>query len=316
MRSIPPLNALRAFEAAARTGSFKDAALELHVSQSAISHQIKHLEKVLTVKLFDRGTRAVVLTDAGRTYLPFLQQAFDSIRDGTRLLTRVTREDVLTVRMYSTFAVRWLISRLHRFQDRHPDLQVRVMTSQLDPALPDQDIDLAVVIGRPVPGPVHYEYLLSPTMFPVCSPKLVAGRNRIQRPEDLSGFTILQVYPSAGDWVAWLNATGAAGIDPDSGLRFDSFDHALRMAARGMGVALAMQPYVSEDLSAGLLIAPLPRHQVPAPGAWYLVYMAEHRKLRKITAFQAWLLEEIGADETLAALRDATPALRDPAPTN
>jgi LysR family glycine cleavage system transcriptional activator len=92
-------------------------------------------------------------------------------------------------------------------------------------------------------------------------------------------------------------------VDPDSGLSFDSYDHALRMAARGMGVALAMQPYVSEDLAAGLLIAPLARHTVPAPGDWYLVYMADQKKLRKITAFQAWLLEEIAADESLSALR-------------
>jgi LysR family glycine cleavage system transcriptional activator len=303
MRAIPPLNALRAFEAAARTGSFKDAALELHVSQSAVSHQIKHLEAFLKMTLFDRGARAVVLTEAGRTYLPFLQQAFDSISDGTRLLTRVTREDILTVRMYSTFAVRWLVSRLHRFQDQQPHLQVRLMTSQLDPVFPDHDIDLAVVIGQPSPGRVHYEYLFSPTMFPVCSPRLIAGRNRIKRPSDLSGFTILQVYPSALDWVAWLAATGAKGVDPNGGLRFDSYDHALRMAARGMGVALAMQPYVSEDLAAGLLTAPLPRHTVPAPGDWYLVYMAEHRRLRKIKAFQAWLLAEIAADQSLAALR-------------
>jgi LysR family glycine cleavage system transcriptional activator len=306
MRSIPPLNALRAFEAAARTGSFKEAALELHVSQSAVSHQIKHLEQVLGVKLFDRGTRAVVLTEAGRSYLPFLQQAFDSISDGTRLVTRVAREDILTIRMYSTFAVRWLISRLHGFQDRHPDLQVRLMTSQLDAALPDQDIDLAVMIGRPAPGRVHFQYLFSPTMFPVCSPKLMSGRRRIRRPDDLSGHTILQVYPSAGDWAAWLEATGAQGVDPDSGLRFDSYDHALRMAARGMGVALAMQPYVSEDLAAGLLVAPLPRHTVPAPGDWYLVYMADHKTLHKITAFQAWLLKEIDADKSLAPLRSKT----------
>jgi LysR family glycine cleavage system transcriptional activator len=303
MRSIPPLNALRAFEAAARTGSFKEAALELHVSQSAVSHQIKHLEKVLSMTLFDRGTRVVVLTEAGRTYLPFLQQAFDSISDGTRMLTRVTREDVLTVRMYSTFAVRWLISRLHRFQHRYADLQVRLMTSQVDATFPDQDVDLAVMIGRPTPGRVHYQYLFSPTMFPVCSPKLITARRRITRPDDLAGFTVLQVYPSAGDWTAWLKATGAKGLDPDAGLRFDSYDHALRMAARGLGVALAMQPYVSEDLAAGLLVAPLPRHTVPAPGDWYLTYMAEHKKLRKIALFQAWLLEEINADDSLAGLQ-------------
>ncbi len=307
MRSVPPLNALRAFEAAARTGSFKEAALELHVSQSAVSHQIKHLEKYLEVKLFDRSTRAVVLTEAGRTYLPFLQQAFDAISDGARLLTRVTREDILTVHLYSTFAVRWLVSRLHRFQDRHPGLQVRLITSQLDTDFPDEDIDLSVMIGRPRQGRVHYQYLFSPTMFPVCSPKLLTARKRLRNPDDLASFTILQVHPSAGDWVAWLAATGTKGVDPDAGLRFDSYDHALRMAARGLGVALAMQPYVSEDLAAGLLVAPMPRLKVPAPGNWYLVYMTEHKKLRKIAAFQAWLLEEISADESLSGLRTREP---------
>jgi LysR family glycine cleavage system transcriptional activator len=303
MRSIPPLNALRAFEAAARTGSFKSAALDLYVSQSAVSHQIKHLEKVLGVKLFDRRTRAVALTEAGRSYLPFLQQAFDSISDGTRLLTRVPREDILTVRMYSTFAVRWLVSRLDTFQERYPDVQVRLTTSQTDTVFPDQEIDLAVMIGQPQAGLAHYEYLFSPTMFPVCSPKLMATRSPIKRPSDLAGLTILQVYPSAGDWTAWLKATRTKGVDPDSGLRFDSYDHALRMAARGLGVALAMQPYVSEDLAAALLVAPLPRHTVPAPGDWYLVYVAEKKTPRKIAMFQAWLLEEINADESLAGLR-------------
>ena len=123
----------------------------------------------------------------------------------------------------------------------------------------------------------------------------------------MAGFTILQVYPSAGDWAAWLTATGTRGVDPDAGLRFDSYDHALRMAARGMGVALAMQPYVSEDLAAGLLVAPLPRLTVPAPGSWHLAYMAEHGKLPKITAFQAWLLEEIDSDPSLAGLRATRP---------
>ena len=204
MRTIlPPLNALRAFEAAARTGSFKQAAQELHVSQSAVSHQIAHLERVLGVKLFDRGARGVALTEPGRMYLPFLQQAFDSIGDGTRLLTHATREDILTVRVYSTFAVRWLVSRLQRFQDRYRDLQVRLTTSQADAVFPDQDVDVAVMIGRPAPGVVHYEYLFSPTMFPVCSPRLITARAQINRPNDLGRFTLLQVYPSAGDWAAW-----------------------------------------------------------------------------------------------------------------
>ncbi len=304
MRSIPPLNALRAFEAAARTGSFKEAALELHVSQSAVSHQIKHLEKVLGVKLFDRGTRAVVLTEAGRTYLPFLQQAFDSISDGTRLLTRVTREDILTVRMYSTFAVRWLISRLHRFQDQHPDLQVRLMTSQLDTAFPDQDVDLAVMIGRPRPGRVHYEYLFSPTMFPVCSPKLITARKRIKRPSDLAGFTILQVYPSAEDWAAWLKATRRKGRRS----RFRPAIRQLRSCAANGGArhgrctrhaALRQRGFGRRFACRSAATVTRCRHRAIGISCIW----RNTQKLRKIAAFQAWLLEEIDADESLAALR-------------
>jgi LysR family transcriptional regulator, glycine cleavage system transcriptional activator len=303
MLLIPPLNALRAFEAAARTGSFKEAAAELHVSQSAVSHQIKHLETALHKRLFDRHTRAVVLTDVGRSYLPFVRQAFDSISEGTRILTGATRDSVLTIHTYSTFAVRWLLNRLHRFQSRYPDLQVRLMTSQVDIIFPHGDVDLAIRIGPASAGRMHQEYLFSPTMFPVCSPTLLAARQRLERPRDLKSFTILQVHPSAGDWAQWLKRKRVAGIDPDSGLRFDSYDHALKMAARGLGVALAMQPYVSEDLAAGLLVAPLPGHSVAAPGDWYLVYLSQNRRLAKIAAFQAWLLEEVEADESLAGLR-------------
>lgn len=194
-----------------------------------------------------------MLTEAGRTYLPFLQRAFDLISDGTRLLTRVTREDILTVRMYSTFAVRWLVSRLHRFQDRHPDLRVRLMTSQFDTAFPDKNIDLAVMIGQPTQGRVYYEYLFSPPRFPACRPKMITARKRLKRPNDLPGFTILQVHPSAGDWAAGFKATGTKGVDPDAGLRLTVM--IMRCIWRPVAWAwLAMQPYVSEDLAAVLLL--------------------------------------------------------------
>lgn len=303
-RKLPPLNALRAFEAAARTSSFKLAAEELNVSQSAISHQVKHLEEYLQTALFHRRTRAVVLTPAGEKFFPFLREAFDHMSEGTRMLSRIDRDNVLTVQTYSTFAVRWLMLRLPKFQAKHSEITVRLTTSQWNVDFAEQDTDLAIMIGKPQASKLRYDYLFSPRIFPVCSPALVRNAETLKAPADLANQTILQVYPSADDWRNWLAATGIEGVDPDSGTSFDSYDHALKMAVRGLGVALAMQPYVGEDLSAGLLVNPFPELEVPAVGQWYLVYPESRTRIRKIRQFREWLIREIKQDPDLAPLVD------------
>lgn len=307
-RKLPPLNALRAFEAAARNCSFKLAAEELNVSQSAISHQVKHLEDYLQATLFHRRTRAVELTPAGERFFPFLQEAFDHMAEGTRLLARMDRDDVLTIQTYSTFAVRWLMLRLARFEEKHPEITVRLTTSQWNVDFSEQDTDIAIMIGEPQDGKIKFDYLFSPRMFPVCSPALPKSVGRLDSPADLASHTILQVYPSEDDWKNWLAATGTEGVDPNSGTSFDSYDHALKMAVRGLGVALAMQPYVGEDLSAGLLVSAFPDLEVPAPGKWYLVYPESRGRIRKIRQFREWLLREIQDDPDLAPLIETAPA--------
>ncbi|TNE33065.1 MAG: transcriptional regulator GcvA [Alphaproteobacteria bacterium] len=307
-RKLPPLNALRAFEAAARCCSFKLAAEELNVSQSAISHQVKHLEDYLQTTLFHRRTRAVELTPAGQKFFPFLQEAFDHMAEGTRLLARLDRDDVLTIQTYSTFAVRWLMLRLAKFEEKHADITVRLTTSQWNVDFSEQDTDVAIMIGEPQDGKINFDYLFSPRMFPVCSPALLEQAGGLGSPADLANRTILQVYPSEDDWKNWLAATGTEGIDPNSGTSFDSYDHALKMAVRGLGVALAMQPYVGEDLSAGLLVSAFPELEVPAPGKWYLVYPESRGRIRKIRQFREWLLGEIRDDPDLAPLIETTPA--------
>ena len=303
-RKLPPLNALRAFEAAARTGSFKLAAEELNVSQSAISHQVKHLEEYLQTALFHRRTRAVELTPAGEKFFPFLQEAFDHMAEGTRMLSRLDRDDVLTVQTYSTFAVRWLMLRLNKFEAKHPEITVRLTTSQWNVDFAEQDTDLAIMIGEPEACKIRYDYLLSPRMFPVCSPALLRNEETLKSPAELANQTIIQVYPSADDWRSWLAATGTEGIDPDSGISFDSYDHALKMAVRGLGVALAMQPYVGEDLSAGLLVNPFPELEVPVVGRWYLIYPESRARIRKIRQFREWLIGEVKRDPDLVHLVD------------
>lgn len=313
-RKLPPLTALRAFEAAARLGSFREAADELSVSQSAISHQVKHLEEQLGVELFVRTARAVELSTAGAAYFPVVREAFDRIASGTKQLLSPQEENILTVQMYSTFAVRWLMPRLTSFQRAHPGIHVRVNTSQSDADFSEGGIDLALMIGQRRRDELHYDYLFSPTMMAVASPRYLetakAEGKPLETPSDLAGHPILQVYPSANDWPVWLEANLVHDVDPDAGLRFDSYDHALKMAARGMGVALAMQPYVAEDLETGHLVDIFPDRRVRTIGHWFLTYPKNRINVRKIRLFQEWLKALIAEDRTLSPLMD--PAMASP----
>jgi LysR family glycine cleavage system transcriptional activator len=307
-RKIPSLNALRSFEAAARLGSFRAAAEELCVSQSAISHQIKNLETYLGIELFLRMTRAVELTPAGKSYYPVLNDAFDRIHDGTRNLLRPLEKNILTVQLYSTFTVRWLMSRLKKFQDRYPDIQVRVNTSQSNVDFTQQGIDLGIIIGQRRQDEIHYEYMFSPVLIAVCSPNYMVNCQKfgpaLTKPSDVSLHPILQVYPSENDWMIWLDANGVQDVDPDMGLRFDSYDHALKTAARGQGISLTMQPYMAEDFELGQLIDIFPKHHTRTIGHWYLVYPRDRQHVEKISSFKDWVLEEINADPNIAPLID------------
>ena len=168
-RRFPPLNSLRAFEAAARHLSFKDAAEELSVSQSAVSHQVKALEDALGLALFTRRTRAVELTRKGRLYYPIVRNAFEDIADGTKLILEETSTHILTLHVYATFAIRWLLPRLVRFEEKCPEVQLRLHTSQSDVNLDQNDIDASIMIGQTTNSDLHYDLLFDAEMFPVCS---------------------------------------------------------------------------------------------------------------------------------------------------
>ncbi|MGA1730397.1 MAG: LysR family transcriptional regulator, partial [Steroidobacteraceae bacterium] len=168
-RKVPPLNALRAFEAAARLGSFKDAAEEMNVSQSAISHQIKLLEEHLGISLFVRRTRAVELTRSGRVYYPIIRDAFDRIVEGTDLILTPLGSTAITIQVYSTFTIRWLIQRLASFQKLHPEVPVRLNTSQAQVDFSRDEVDACIMVGQASDRSVHYDFLFRAEMFPVCS---------------------------------------------------------------------------------------------------------------------------------------------------
>lgn len=299
---LPPLNALRTFDAAAQTGSFKAAAEMLNVTQSAVSHQIKFLEDFLGIILFVRNARGIELSPAGQSFHGHVRAAFAEIDLGMRSLQQRNRPDELTIQTYSTIAVRWLMPRIADFQNLYPGLVIRLVTSQTDPDFTDDTCDVALLIGKTGPARSRCEHLFTPRLFPVCTPQLAS---RLGSPQDLASHTILQVYPSKHDWQDWLIAQGIHEIDPDEGLRFDSYDHALRMAARGHGIALAMQPYTEEDFAAGVLVEPFPELAVVPDFHWYIASPESRADRAHVRAFRKWVIDQVECDPLLAPLRSA-----------
>jgi LysR family transcriptional regulator, glycine cleavage system transcriptional activator len=159
------------------------------------------------------------------------------------------------------------------------------------------------MIGSRDAHDLHYEYLFTSQMTPVCSPSMLSGDHDINEPDDLAKQTLLQVYPSSKDWYVWLDGTGVKGVDPEAGLQFDSYDLALSTAVQGLGIALGMQPYVSRDLQSGLLVELFPEQRVKTAGEWYLVCRQERTNSAKVIAFREWLLREINADPDLVESR-------------
>jgi len=283
MRRLPSLNGLRAFEAAARHGSFTGAAAELHVSQAAVSRMVKLLEERLGFPLFERRANALTLTERGRALHPTLTEAFDAIARKVEGVSAMRSGPVLTVGLGATFAVRWLIPRLSGFHMAHPDIEVRIATGGAGNPISDE-WTCAVLIGDGRWPGHEAEPLFSSSMQPVCAPALARS---LRRPADLRTATLLHVSHWADDWPRWLAAAGAGAPD-SNGLSFGSYAMTLQAAIDGVGVALAPQPYIMDDIAAGRLATPFGL-AVPMVQSWFLVYRASRREAPGFTAFRDWL---------------------------
>lgn len=303
MRKIPPLNSLKSFESAARNGSFHGAADELCVSVSAISHQIKQLEAYLDVDLFNRQNRTVELTEQGAKYYPTLRESFDLIAYGTAKLLQPQDVNILTIQLYSTIAIRWLLPRLPNFQKKYPEIKVRIHTSYEDVDFSHSDVDACIKIGSDRDADLDYNYLFTSELFPVCSASYLENNPEFKQIENLSKASLLQVYPSKQDWTFWLANSNTPDVDPDNGLQFDSYDHALTTATQGLGIALGMQPYLSNELETGILVEPYPNLRCSHVYSWYFVSRKEKSHLKKIKLFKDWLIEEICQNSDLSKLR-------------
>ncbi|GHD63268.1 LysR family transcriptional regulator [Thalassobaculum fulvum] len=296
---LPSLNALRAFEAVARLGSLTRAAAELHVTPSAVRHQIRALEEDLGRTLLRRSGNALVPTEAANGALGHLRRAFDALADANRSLRSPARAPVLRVSAVPSFISAWLIPRLDAFHARHPEVTVQVDTN---PQLTDfarEGVDLAVRYGLGgYPGLFECR-LFSERYFPVCAPRLLDGPEPLAEPADLARHTLLHdaVRPRVG-WPVWRDWLDAAGVlervDPDSGTHYTMSMFAYQAAVAGQGVALGTTVLAMDLLAAGYLVKPF-ELELPTAYGYHIVCPPERRERGHVAAFIDWLLEAAGA---------------------
>lgn len=300
-RHLPPVNWLRAFEAAARHVSFTGAAQELGVTPSAVSQQVRLLEQHLGRVLFYRLPRSLRLAEAGEAYLPLVRDAFDRLAASTAEIFGDRAGGRLKVKATAAFAVFWLMPRLPRFRALHPDVALRITTSIWSAEIPDPGIELEVRLGAGNWPGLQAERLTWDTVFPVCSPVLRDGPPRLARPADLAGHTLLHVLGFREGWTQWLARAGAAKqVDAAQGLEFDTAVTAIELALRGAGVALGRSCFVGELLATGRLVAPFDL-VLPAEEAFYLVSPAGRPIGSAAERFRAWLLAEARSDRAGSA---------------
>jgi LysR family glycine cleavage system transcriptional activator len=288
-RKLPPLTTLPSFEAASRLLSFSKAAEELYVTHGAISRAIKNLEDQLGVQLFERGTRSVSLTAVGEPYARAVREVLDQLAVATAAATARYSSPILNVSTSDGFAGRWLVPRLYRFRRAHGDIDVRVSTTGKLTKFLGDGIDVAIRYGGGSYPGLTSEFLTGEEVFPVCSPKLLEGAHPLRTPDDLKHHTLIHHgFP----WETWLSSAGIEGVDPNSGITFDSTTFAMEAASQGEGVVLGRTMLVEADLVAGRLVRPF-EHALKSPSSFYLVYPPEAIRQGKVRAFRDWLLSEI-----------------------
>ena len=301
-RNLPSLRALTAFEAAARLGGFRRAADELGITRSAVSHQIRALEEELGLSLFRRETRRAELTASGQSYFPAVREAFDRIEAETEQLRPAGQDNEITVQVYVTVALKWLIPRLHDFERRHPEMKVRLWTSFFDWEFDEEHVDAAFILARK-PSPIHYSRtLFRSCLTPVCAPELLNGPNAIRTPADLARHRLLYVFSAEEDWRIWLKAAGVEGLELSKSLAFDSYVLAQEAAVEGRGVAMTIGPFATEELRAGTLVQPFDL-MVPHRHDWRFMCPTGQRLKPKIRRFEQWLGEQVAADPALKPYR-------------
>jgi LysR family glycine cleavage system transcriptional activator len=291
------MQALRAFEAAARERSLTRAAESLNVTHGAISHQIKSLESDLGVRLVERNGRGIRLTDDGERFASRVRAAFAELTTAVHEITARANPRLLRVSVVPSFAARWLLPRIRDFLAAHPDVDLDVRSNMANIDFQRDDSDVAIRYGHGDWPGVASEHLLDDWFFPVCSPKIANGHVP-SRPEDLARYTLLRSDDEP--WKPWFDAAGLDWPEPTRGPIFSDLSHGLQAAIEGHGVALARSSLLAHDVRNGILVRPFDI-VAPAPRKFWLVYPPRTARTAKLALFRQWLHEEIGAERRAEA---------------
>ena len=295
-RPQTPLNALRAFEAAARYLSFTKAAEELHVTPAAVSQHVKQLEAQLGVPLFIRLTRALRLTEAGQDVLPMLSEGLDHLAEVTERLRAHGAGNTLTISVSPSFGAMWLVPRLDRFYAQHPEIEIRLDGTDRRVDVARGEADLAIRYGAGGYAGLRVDHLFDQRNTPVCSPRLLQTA-ALTTPQDLRHHSLLHVEWADTDasWRMWLHAAGVTGIDATKGPRFSQESMAVEAALDGQGVALLGDRLVADYLADGRLICPFDQAlRKPLRFSYYMLTPMEPHKKHEVGALRQWLLDEAG----------------------
>jgi len=294
MRRLPPLNALKMFEASARNLSFSGASEELFVTPSAVSHQVKTLENFLGVELFHRSNRKVTLTPQGEQYLASVKHAFDEIEMATQRLSVTQGASVVQISVAPNFLIRWLMPRMSRFRALFPDVELQINASMGLLDFNRTSTDMAVYYGNGEWDDIEVEFLRKVMLVPVCGPSLLQTGPPLEKPSDLANHTLIYVSKRTWEWDNWLKKAGVEFITPKGSMQLSSSQLTTAAAQENLGVALADQTLISREIESGKLVVPF---DIPldTKKAFYLVYR-KHRPLTKgMEAFRNWLMDELQA---------------------
>ena len=294
-RRLPPLNSLKAFEAAARHLSFTKAADELFVTQAAVSHQIKSLEDFLSIKLFFRKNRSLVLTEQGQSYYLDLKDIFIALQEATERLYSYGTKGALTIAMPPSFAIQWLVPRINKFSLINPEIDVRIKAVDFDDGFLADDVDIAIYYGRGKWTGLQADKLHTEYLTPVCSPMLLDGAKPLDELADLRYHMLLH-DSSRQAWNTWIKHFNITGVQVEQGPIFSHTTMVLQAAALGQGIALANSVLARPEIAAGRLLCPFDEKLV-SKSSYYLVCHPSQAELGKISVFRHWLLGQVSEDQ-------------------
>ena len=289
----PPIATLRALEAAARHLNFTKAADELCVTQSAVSHQIRHLEDLWDLKLFDRPPRGLVLTRNGQALAPVVRNFFDHLSETLETLKTEIKRDPLRIDTLQSFAVKWLVPRINEFHNEFPDIDLWISTHDELVNFATENVDMAIRLGKGNYPGLHSTLLLKEYVFPVCSPDFIDKVGMPSTHDDLYELPLLLRLgdPAHPNWEDWFAQVGQKDVVVVEGPRFPDSNMALQAAKEGQGIALARSAHVSEDLKAGKLVK-LFNYDYPSNVSYYLVCPNGKENTPKIASVRDWLIAE------------------------